>query len=128
MARQILTFFVLFAGVMLLMTKGCPKESFPPAVSKETVAAPDPADLYVLDDGKGLVVRLDRTGALVSVDDAGTPVVRPVHEGRRPLGLLLKTKEDLLRRLPREGWATAEVPGGRDFTAISEVEFRAREG
>lgn len=114
MARQILTFFVLFAGVMLLMRTCAPKEAFPPAVPKEHVETPDAADLFVLEDGKGVVVRLDRTGALASVEQDGKPVLRDVPRHRRAFGLLLKAK-DLLLPLPPAGWESAAVPGGREF-------------
>jgi len=119
MARQTLTILLLMLGAMLLLRGGCsPAEEAPPAETVERVFLPAPEDRAVLrDESTGLAITFDHRGTLVSVAQGDEEIVRPLPRSRGVFSLLLATKEDRKRDLPREpdAWRRIDVPGGIEF-------------
>jgi len=112
MGRQIVTFVLVFVGILLLM-KTCSSKPAKPhgGLRVETVDAV-PGDAVVLTHPtSGAEVRLAGDGSVVSITQGGTPVVRPVRAGRRPFHVHLG-RTDQPKRLPEAEWTREEVPGG----------------
>ena len=121
MSRQILTFLIVFAGLMLLMRSCAGSASLPPAVGTSRPETLDEVDLVRLtDDETATVVELARDGTIVSARIGPVDVIRPVVSYRRPFHLLVNTSE---RRtgLPFEAWTAAPTDdGGFRFTGRHE--------
>jgi hypothetical protein len=125
MSRQILTFVVIFLGVMLLMQTCAPKNQAPPAIVEEEVAAPQADEVFTIDyEEKDLRVVVGVTGTIVSIEHEGTPILRTVPAWHRPFHLLVRNAAGIRRAeaeiMPRDRWSSAEIEGGREFTCSRE--------
>ncbi|MEM8885985.1 MAG: YidC/Oxa1 family insertase periplasmic-domain containing protein, partial [Planctomycetota bacterium] len=114
MARQALTFFIVFAG-LLLVTRGCNK---PPAASTAVgvesllSVAGDLKDAVELrDDERGLVVTLGADGTIISAKAKDGWLIRKVNPARRPFHLLERTAAGT-RYLPSAPWTTEKLEDG----------------
>ncbi len=113
MGRQILTFVLVFVGLILLM-KTCSKA--PEQHRGLRVERPDPVpedkDAAVLrHEGSGAEVRLASDGSVASITEKGAAVVRPVKAGRRPFHLHLGQTQSP-KRLPDAAWTREQGPEG----------------
>jgi YidC/Oxa1 family membrane protein insertase len=114
MGRQILTFVIVFVGIILL-TRSC----FAPPHPAKGVAMerPDGAgeEALVLRAASGAEARLAPDGAVAAILDAGAEVVRPVPATRRPFHVALGHTAGDVELLPAAEWKSEEVAGGRRF-------------
>ena len=115
MSRQILTFIIVFAGLMFFMQRCKADPTAPPAITPENLRAADDLDQRVLleDKARDVVVTLGPDGTLVSVTVGKQIVVREVNPWRRTFHLLQRTAEGRTRSL--SGWTTEKLLDGFAF-------------
>ncbi|MHC4954994.1 MAG: YidC/Oxa1 family insertase periplasmic-domain containing protein [Planctomycetota bacterium] len=127
MSRQILTFFIVFAGLMLLL-RTCNKEvSAPDAVAREKLQQDrDTTGRTLLEDKeRGIRAVLDKDGTLVSLQVNDQWIVRDVNANKRTFHVVERTEHGSTRYLPSEGWSANKVEGGYDFV-LEKDDYRIR--
>ncbi|MHC4410966.1 MAG: YidC/Oxa1 family insertase periplasmic-domain containing protein, partial [Planctomycetota bacterium] len=113
MGRQVLTFFIVFAGLMLLF-RGCQKpDAAPPALAGEVLIISDDKTGHVelTNEEHGVAVTLDRDGTIVAATDRDGWIFERVNAGRRPLHLNERL-EGRTNAIPAEGWVTEQLDDG----------------
>ena len=118
MARQILTFFVIFVVISVLMRSCAPQPTLDAEPPTQTVAIPSEAEVLTLTSpDKSTTVILDRDGTLVEarVDAKATFYVRPVASYSRAFSLLFLDADGRRTNLTRAGWKSAKIEGGYEF-------------
>lgn len=114
MSRQILTFVVVFIGIMLLMRMCSAPQQEQGALRTEAVEKTGGASELG-------PVTLAPDGSIVTVAGGERPVVRTVPPWRQALRFLVRVRgrEEPIA-LPAESWESAEVDGGRSFRCTWE--------
>jgi len=117
MGRQILTFFIVFAALFLLM-RGCQKPPVaPPALATARLEPEsDPERRVELqDETHGVVVVFAPDGTIVSATDRDGPVFERVNRVSSPLHLNELQAGGRTGAIPYDGWKTEAIEGGYAF-------------
>jgi len=114
MSRQILTFVIVFVGILLVMRTCAAKPPDATAVLTEKVEAPG----ETLQLGP---VAVAPDGSIVAVVEGEKPVVRTVPPWRRPLRFLVRRRgQENPVAPPADAWESSEVENGRRFRCAWE--------
>ena len=120
MSRQILTLFIVFGGVLLLL-RSCNQESAVPAalpVESFRVEADATGRVVLEDKAKELAITLSNDGTIVSVREGKRWILREVNPERRVLHMLERMEGGATRYLPRKDWAAKKIENGYEFTLV----------
>ncbi|MHC4549139.1 MAG: hypothetical protein ACYTEZ_10200 [Planctomycetota bacterium] len=122
MSRHILTFFVAFAVILVVMQTCFRKPSQPATLPVEQVDRPDTV-FTLTSPGGDATVELAADGSVVSVREGDVLVVRPVPAGRRPFDFIVQLRDDRTQWFPPDQWRSDPAGAGRRFT-LEQDEFR----
>jgi len=117
MSRQILTFFIVFGGLLLLF-KSCNRETtVPPALATEGMRLESDTSgrLLLEDKANGLSAKLGRDGTIVSLRAGKQWILREVNAERRVLHLLERTEGGATRYVSSDDWNAKKLDDGYEF-------------
>ncbi|MDH3591339.1 MAG: hypothetical protein OER88_05645, partial [Planctomycetota bacterium] len=118
MARQILTFFIIFVAISFLM-RGCmPSAKLDSEPPIQSIAAPNDGDIVDFPSPRdaNVVARFDRNGTLLVLRDGDTTLVRLAPSYSRPFHLLLINEDGKKGGLPRDDWESKVENGALRFS------------